>query len=238
MSKVKLPKIFIAFDIEASDTAIGTPILSCGYVVGDEKREIITRGKINMKNVWPVFAENYVDDPDGPARTPTELLELNKRTIVSYGDFSKKCWDEFWYKAWYTRGQPLIKRLTDGAVDHNEGIAKIRDLLDEYMTKYPEDKYKIVFLSDNAAFDIAFIDYWLHRLFNRRLRVSRSGRFMPLKAADDMADMLPESYVKRRLSEFGVNHDHDPMHDAEVVLFQHYIALEAKDRIEKSNLFI
>ncbi len=237
MSKVKLPKIFIAFDIEASDTAIGTPILSCGYAIGDEKREIIAKGKINMKNVWPVFAENYVDEP-GPPRTPDELLELNKRTIVSYGDFSKKCWDEFWYKSWYARGQPLIKRLTDGAINHNEGIAKIRDLLNEYKTKYPETQYKIVFLSDNAAFDIAFIDYWLNRLFNYRLRASSSGKLMPLKGPDDMVDMLPEKYVDRRLEEFGFNHDHDPMHDAEGVLFQHYIALEAKAVIEKSNLFV
>ena len=135
-----MSKTYVAFDIEkAGCMNYAHPMVSIGYAVGDSEGKLLDKNKINLKVTWPKVNENGV--------------------VTNYGDFEPRCWDEFWSK----RPTSLITNLQENAVSQAEGMQVFANFLDGLEKKYE----KIVFLSDNAGFDIAALDINLERYVRR-----------------------------------------------------------------------
>ncbi len=208
--KPKLEKIFFCVDIETTGCVMDVhKMVSIGVCVGDEKEQILHKFKINFKVDWPITAD------DG--------------TVTDYADFEPRCWREFWSK----RATAEIENLTADALAPGDGTRQLAKFLDLIEELYPMDRYKIVFLSDNASFDIATINHYLWVYCNRLpMRYTSGLRYRPLKAPDDMLDMMGDDYVGR-VQRTIAKADHDPANDAENILDQYYAVLKARKIIER-----
>lgn len=192
-------KAFVAFDIEKTGCLNYThPIVSIGYVVGDSKGNLFEKKKINLLVKWP---------------------QCDLKGINCYGDFEPRCWDEFWSK----RPSELLKALQQNALSQEEGLKQFAEFLNSLELKYES----IVFLSDNASFDIAALDVNLERYAKRNpLRYSTTGKYRSLLPPDDLFETLSveqqNELSKKYITPFVV-HDHDPSNDAEFI-YRQYIA--------------
>lgn len=150
-------------------------------------------------------------------------------TVSDYADFEPRCWNEFWSK----RDKREIENLTVDALEPVVGTQQLAKFLNLMEELYPADRFKIVFLSDNASFDIATINHYLWEYCHRLpMRYSSELRYRPLKAPDDMLDMMGDEYVTR-VQRTIIKADHDPANDAENILGQYYAVLKARKIIER-----
>lgn len=195
-----MSKTYVAFDIEkAGCLNLTHPIVSIGYAVGTAEGKLYYKGKFNLKVQWPNIAT------DG--------------TVINYGDFEPRCWNEFWSK----RPAELIAKLTENAKSQLEGMSAFATFLGELEAKHGT----LVFLSDNASYDIATLDVNLERYVSRKpLRYSSTGQYRSLLPADDLLETLPvdkqAELVTKWITPFNT-HDHDPANDAEVI-YRQYVA--------------
>jgi hypothetical protein len=202
--------ILVTFDIEKTGRMnLGHPINSIGWCVGDLFGRVLQKSKINLKVRWPTIVSEDTKTMD-------------------YGDFEPRCWDEFWSK----RPPALIEELKKDAHEQEFGMTKFATWLDVLEKEYPEATHKIVFLSDNASFDIAALDVNLERYTKRGpIRYSLSGKFRSLYPPDDMLAIVPddvlEPLIKKRIDAV-VEHDHDPSNDAEHIYRQFILAMEVR----------
>ncbi len=191
--------IIVAVDIEKTGALYAHPVNSVGFYIAPEveipcklDKSEIEIFKWNMSVNWPTV-ENGVDN---------------------YGDFEARCWDEFWVK----HPEAVMRCLTNPVpVSQKTAWNEIAKMIDSLEEKYPEDKYKVKFISDNASFDIANIDYNLEKYANRHpMRYSSKGKYRSIMAQDDMFDTLPEDVktVQLAIIDREVKHDHDPVNDA------------------------
>jgi hypothetical protein len=201
--------ILVAHDIEKTGSfIIANPIISVGFFVGDDQGNTLLTRKFNIQVKWPT----YVYNGD------------NKEKML-YNDFEPRCWDEFWSKL-----DPAIKdRCLVDAKPAQEAWFEVSKFLDELEILYPEDTHKIVFVTDNASFDTASIDYALEKYCQRApMRYSSKGKYRSVKSGDDMYDMMPDERkheAKERIDKL-VKHDHDPVNDAHFIYLQYVEALK------------
>lgn len=203
--------ILIGVDIEkAGDSMIRYPVVSLGITVTDINGKVLEQFKINFTVKW--FDKN------------------------GFGDFEPRCVNEYWTRK--VTPKVLESCRTDSVVPAF-GWSKLNDYLLALEQRYPENTHKIVFLSDNASYDIANIDYNLDKYLQRNaMRYSFTGKYRSVKAADDMLDMASKKYVKEAYERIKsvVLHDHDPVNDAHFICLQYVEAMRYKHLIE--SLFI
>jgi len=205
--------IFVAHDIEKAGTnLIAHPVISIGFFVGESDGTELFSRKFNFRVAWP----------DGKGEM---------------GDFEPRCWNEFWTdeKGDYRRELVNPCLLDPTPQEPSVAWAEVKAFLDDLEERFPEDQYKIKFVTDNASFDTASIDYGLEKYCGRPpMRYSSSGKYRSVVAADDMLDMLPiweRTSVNREIDQKAV-HDHDPVHDAQYIYWQ---AVYAFEKISKAN---
>lgn len=167
------------------------------------KEEINERIRFNIKVVWK-------SEKDG-------------------GDFEDKCIKEFWSK----QKNEIINGCKENALPPKEAWILIEKWINELETKYPIDKYKICFLTDNASFDIASIDYELEKYRDRPpMRYSSDGKYRSVYSADDMLSVLNDVdkvKVYKKIDNI-VKHDHNPVNDAYHIYLQYYYALQLSNK--------
>lgn len=202
--------ILVAHDIEKTGSnLISNPIISVGFYIGDLYGNHISSHKFNIKVNWPDIVDNVVKD---------------------YGDFEPRCWNEFWSKL----DIDIIESCLDNPapLPAKDAWIAIAKFIDELEIRFPEDRYKIKFLSDNASFDTASIDYALEKYANRSpMRYSSTGEYRSVISADDMFEMLSPRKIKyaNKYIDSRVKHDHDPVNDAHHMYLQYVKAIELKD---------
>ena len=156
-------------------------------------------------------------------------LKVNWSSETEGGDFEERCLNEFWNKL----PQDVINGCMIDVYSQSDGWNEIAKWIDNLEVLYPDDKYNIKFLTDNASFDIATIDYNLEKYVKRNpMRYSSTNKYRSVISADDMLDMAPDEYVK--LVHDYINnlpdacHNHNPINDAYNIFLQYFNALQYK----------
>jgi len=204
--------ILVALDIEKAGCQLMThPIISIGWCIGDTDGTVLDKSSLNIQTDWPITNESG--------------------KVIQYGAFEPRCWDEFWSK----QSPELIRELKRDTIPQPVALQYFSSFLDSLENKYPENTHKIKFLSDNAAFDIATLDYNLEIYAGRRpLCYSKTGKYREVEALDNMLDMLPSEIVnveKVKINDL-VKHDHHPANDAEVIYREWLLARKLKKIME------
>ncbi len=201
--------ILVSHDIEkVGSFIIKNPIISVGFFIGDDKGNQLHTHRFNISVKWPIF-------------------DIETKSICDYGDFEPRCWNEFWKTL-----DPEIKNKC--LIDTNppaQAWKDISDMLDNLEILYPESDFIIKFLTDNASFDTASIDYALEKYANRApMRYSSTGKYRSVISADDMFEMLPPNLYSIENSHINsiVKHDHDPVNDAHYIYLQYIAAKHIK----------
>lgn len=199
----KKQTILVALDIEKTGGFYRHPVMSVGFYVGDMDCNELETFKVNISVRWPMVVGDMID----------------------YGDFEPRCWDEFWSK------QPdniVAECKNPEPVDASTAWHQVEAFLNRLETAYPADQYKIKFLTDNASFDVAAVDYALEKYCGRLpMRYSVLGKYRSIISADDMLDMLPknariaaDNFIKTK-----VTHDHNCINDAKYIYWQYILAM-------------
>lgn len=195
------PLLIVAVDIERSGCKTCHRMVSIGYCAGLPNGTIINKGKINLKVNWPARVEGNFVEP--------------------FNDFEPRCI----YTHWAKQSAATIEMVTKDAVDQKTGFKTFAELLDNW-----DDHYKkVVFVTDNAGFDIRHLDNGLEEYVGRMpLTYSKyNWEYRSVKAYDDMIDTLPpliQASVYEIAKSRGAKHDHDPENDAHYH-YECYIAL-------------
>ena len=207
--------LLLAVDIEkCGSNLIAHPVISVGFCLADAKGVVLEKKKINFEVNW---------------------WECNEEGVVTtYGDFEERCCVEFWSK------QPsnIIEacKCNPAPLPVAKAWAEVRSYIDHLEVRFPG--HKIKFLSDNASFDVATIDYGLELYTGRvPMRYTTTGNYRSVVAADDMFDMLPKDVQKQAMKEIDgvVQHDHDPVNDAHHILLQFVKAVEYRQTLIQTN---
>jgi len=202
----------VAVDIEKAGAMYHHPVISVGFSVATSDGTLLEQKKFNISVKWYTETKDHAD--------PNENTD--------YGDFEPRCVEEFWKK----QGAEIKARCLTPAPELAPVAWKnIGNWIDSL-----EDRYgKVKFLTDNASFDIANIDYNLEKYLGRLpMRYSKTKRFRSVVSADDMFDMMPEKTQKeaRERIKTKVQHDHDCLNDSYFILLQY---VEAKKYKEAQN---
>lgn len=175
----------------------------------------------------------FVGDRNGKClETKRFNLDVKFPSGDNFGDFEERCWIEFWSKL----DSKIVDILTTDPLPQKEGWVSIGKFVDSLEEKYPNAKIK--FLTNNASFDIANIDYNLEVHCSRLpMRYSTKGRYRSVVSADDMLDMLPNSLytAARERIHNTVKHDHDPVNDAHSIYLQYIEAILYKEKLEDAH---
>jgi hypothetical protein len=193
--------VCVATDIEKCGSLYKHPVVSVGFYVAD----LETGQELQRRkfNIEVVW-------PNGE----------------DYGDFEERCWTEFWVPFVPPH---FVKELKENCLTADKAWRDIAEFIDSLEETYSRDR--IVFVSDNASFDIANVDYNLEKYVGRRpMRYSTRGKYRSIVAADDMFDMIPQP--ARKMYHTGIDqiakHDHDPINDAHYIFLQYFYAMKHK----------
>lgn len=194
--------IYVSHDIEKTGSfLIKNPINSIGFFISDSQGKCLETFKMNIKVCAPAR------DSSGK--------------ITSYGDFEPRCWNEFYSKL---SKEIYNKTLTNpepkSATDAWKTIAQWINALE---VKYPT--CAITFITDNASFDTASIDYALELYADRApMRYSTTGAYRNVLCSSAMTRLISKEEYGAARDEIQkkVMHDHDPVHDAEFILRMHF----------------
>lgn len=173
----------------------------------------------------PVVAVGFVvgDDVGNVINTRMYKLKANWLPISQGGEMEDRCHIEFWSKH-----PDLVEFYKTDAVEQKEGWNAIRYFLDN-LEQIHEGK-KISFVTDNASFDIARIDYNLEKYCDcLPMRYSLTGQYRSIYPADDMLFMLPTKYVVDSLEHIKLKiSDHNCVNDALTIYYQYIYAIKYK----------
>ncbi len=194
-----LEHIYVAVDIEKTGTKMIKYPVVSVGFVVASYYEVLERKRFNLK-------VNWTSENEG-------------------GDFEHRCLVEFWNKL----PDDVINGCKENVLSQEEGWNEIANWINNLEVLYPEDKYTIKFLTDNASFDIATIDYNLEKYVNRNpMRYSLAGKYRSVISADDMLDMTSPKYVEA-VNEYlntveDAQHTHNPVNDAYNIFLQYFYA--------------
>jgi len=208
----KRETILVGVDIEKAGALYSHPVLSVGFAIGNKEGNLLQKKKFNIDAKW------------------FSMSDINGQ-IEDYGDFEPRCVDEFWAKQEANIIQACFEPKPRPPKEAWQDIAC---WINQLEIVYPESEYKIKFVSDNASFDIANIDYNLEKYAGRLpMRYSLDNKYRGIIAADDMLDMIPPDElkaVKERIDN-AVVHDHDCVNDAHNIMLQGAEALRYKNNL-------
>lgn len=161
----------------------------------------------------------YIGDAYGGKLETFQMnIKVKWPEAKDYGDFEPRCWDNFWSKL----SEEVKENITKDALEPEEAWFKIKEWLVGLESKYSNIK----FLTDNASFDSASIDYCLEKYCKSMpMRYSTKGAYRSIISADDKFEMLPSKLQQSAYEEIKkqVNHDHNPVNDAHYIyLLYHY----------------
>lgn len=146
----------------------------------------------------------------------------------NYNDFESRCWNEFWSK----QDSNIIEDCKKDCKDQKTSWIEIKDFINDLEKKYT----KIKFLTDNASFDTATIDYNLEKYTGRApMRYSTSGKYRSVISSDDMLDMLPEDKFNKVMENIKSKavHDHNPVNDAKFIYLMYIEAMKYKNLLKE-----
>ncbi len=205
---MSLSKICVAVDIEKTGCFINNnKVVSVGFYVGNTDGAELKTLQVNFAVSWP--SKHSVTNQ-----------------ITNYRDFEERCWTEFWEAK---ISPEIVNSFLVDTYEYKDGWTAVNNFLNELETSYPEDQYKIVFLTDNASFDVASIDSNLEKYVGRKpMRYSGSGRYRSIYSADDMFDMLPSDIKTTETARINgiVTADHNPVNDAHYI-YEMYMSVLA-----------
>jgi len=205
--------ICVAVDIEKTgDRLLADRIISVGLHVGTKYGETKKYKKFNFLVEW---------------------FDLKAKTN---GDFDPICVDEFWSK----QSKEVIRQCQENPepLERVAGWKAFRKYIDDLEDEFPNEQYKIVFLTDNASFDIASIDreleqYGGFKLLRRTHRNYKNFRhnFRSVIAADDMFKMLSDLQQETCQAKIDavVKHDHNSLNDAHCIYLQYVEAMRIRE---------
>lgn len=215
-------KIFVSIDIETTGPLTWRDsVVSVGFFIGDDAGNELDVFRVNFDVDWPVFRKcGHCGSCDSP---------------ITYGDFDKQCWDEFWSK------QPIdmIEACKADARPGGIGWSAIYAYLRHLNKKYGDD---IVFVTDNPSFDIAFLDHNLttNCTLSQPIRYSTiTGAYRQIMVSDDMFGMIPDAHRDQAMARIKmlVQPDHNPVNDAHFNYLQVIEALRWKRKLDASLQF-
>jgi hypothetical protein len=167
----------------------------------------------------------YIGDENGNELEKKRFnMEVNWPETDDYKDFEPRCWNEFWLK----QDKSIIDDCKIDAKDQKTSWNELKIFIDSLEEKYT----KIKFLTDNASFDTASIDYNLEKYTDRvPMRYSTNGKYRGVISADDMLDMLPEDRFNEAMTNIKNNakHDHNPVNDAKFIYLMYIEAMKYKN---------
>ncbi len=136
---------------------------------------------------------------------------------VDVAQFEKRCYDEFWSK----QGE-LLESLSKEAEAQESKWESILAFIDGLEVMYPSETHKVVFVSDNPAYDISRIDYMLYTKFKRLpLRYTTDGKYRRISdPSEQMKFFKHRSQLNGFVREKNATHTHFPDDDAEVMFLQ------------------
>lgn len=148
-------------------------------------------------------------------------ISANWKSVEEGGDFEARCINEFWSKM----DEKTKEDCKRDALEDSVAWKAIESWLNEMEHKYRD----IAFLTDNASFDIARIDYCLDKYCDRSpMRFTTTGKYRAIYSADDMYSMLSSeqrAICDKQIAEIVV-HDHNPVNDAWYVYMQYVMAMK------------
>lgn len=178
----------------------------------------------------PVVAVGFAigDHKGNILETKLFTISANWKPCSQGGDMEDRCYNEFWSKH-----PDMMRVYQKDAVEPPIAWNMINEFINNLEKKYPDKKIK--FLTDNAAFDIARIDFNLEKYCKRLpMRLSTTGKYRALYGADDMLAMLPPRARKEadKVIDTIVIHDHNPVNDATYVYHQYIQAIKFRDSLQ------
>jgi len=201
----KKKKVLVTVKIEKTGGSMkNNPACSVAFYVGDEFGKELLKRKFNIIVQWPTY---------------------DCISKIKYGSFEPRCWKEFWSNDGITiKPELYLPCVTNPEAKSGHQVwVSISKFIDELEKIFPDDTHEIIFVSDNASYDIATIDYQLDVQAGRKaMRYSTSGKYRSTIPPDDMLMML--SPVDRAFTMETVDknstYDHDAMEKAKYVYWQ------------------
>jgi hypothetical protein len=168
----------------------------------------------------PVIAVGVCHGTVGDYKRKRWCIRFNANT------FEKRCVDEFWSK-----NQNILGIIEREAMDEDVAWKEIADFIDSLELLYPASTYRIKFVSDNPAYDIARIDYMLYVKRGRLpLRYTTEGKYRSISDPSEQVKGLPpaqravmDELVTSAKNRASVSHTHLPDDDAEVMFLEQAI---------------
>ena len=161
-------------------------------------------------------------------------VKINWDSEMNGGDVEQRCYDEFWSKV----PRHIIDDCIKDAEEPTVIWPKINDWINSLEIKYPSPEYNICFLTDNASFDIASIDYALEKYCDRMpMRYTTSNKYRAVISADDMLDMVDDNsknIIYEKIKQDVVS-DHNPVNDAHAIYLQYYYAMQYSNKLDMFN---
>lgn len=145
----------------------------------------------------------------------TKTTYRKKRFCLTFdiNNFEEKCLKEFWSKF-----PNILEKIKSEATPVVETWEAITDFLTLLEVAYPEDKYNIVMLSDNPAYDIGHIDYNLfHYTARWGLRYTDNGDYRFISNPCEQLVYHPNKENIKRAVRALSKHTHMPDDDAECI---------------------
>ena len=149
-------------------------------------------------------------------------------------EIEKRCMDEFWSKH-----EDILSRIEKEARDTDIVWKEIAQFIDGLETLYPHETHKIIFVSDNPAFDITLIDVNLKRTVGRLpLRYTTAGVYRVINDPSEQRVWFPKRNEMDAFVKANSSHDHLPDNDAEHIylmqVFMEKYRLEHDDNTRKT----
>ncbi len=124
-------------------------------------------------------------------------------------DFEKRCYSEFW-----TKNMDVLNLIKSQEQD----IAEVMKEFAEFIDGLEERFHRYTFVSDNPAFDIGHLDYYLQTYADRSpLRYTKQGQYRKISDPSEQINMLiNKENIYNKIDKM-ITHDHNPMNDAEYI---------------------
>lgn len=125
----------------------------------------------------------------------------------------ENCQKYFWDKH-----PDLWKRIEREAKPANTVAHQFVDFINELETRFPEESYKIELLSDNPAYDITKLDFFVWNYTRRYpIRYSSTGGYRTISDPSEQGKALPNEDECWEIAVSKCQHDHWPENDAEQI---------------------
>lgn len=148
-------------------------------------------------------------------------------------DWEPRCIYEFWYQ--HPR---VLERIAKEGKPLKEQMHSLLEWIRAIEAKYPDDQYNIVYLSDNPNYDLGQLDYYFcSETGEAPLRSRGPKMYRWVEDPSERLDALCLSSLKREvLRDIAPEHDHWPENDAQMIFWQHVLAMACSKLIARDGV--